>query len=315
MKYKYLKTNGFRDYLSPLIFGGELIVCGVDFGSSYNLASEIISAVSAQGISKEEFTILAIKSIPKKFKKRFITFEVVKKFLLSRKAKSPLFIFLGGMAGKTLMGNFISQHLGVTQAIAIDNEKFRIYDPDNSQAHLWKAVYESPDGYTMTVDALVPWMIKMIDRNLFDHSRYRKWCYFWEGIYLSPLAIKKIYHKFGQTNYFFSVFILPKFKEIKARYILRWQKETGVEELEKRKNYIDLYLKNIKAIRSHISENIDPVASFVIQNIRLEKRLENFYILLHQTLEDIAEKEIPGWVNDIELKPEKFQEFIRFLKS
>jgi hypothetical protein len=57
---------------------------------------------------------------------------------------------------------------------------------------------------------------------------------------------------------------LPKFADIKRQYLIRWQNELGIEKLKKRKIIIDRYLKNVKAIRSHIEKNFDPVASFVI---------------------------------------------------
>lgn len=83
--------------------------------------------------------------------------------------------------------------------------------------------------------------------------------------------------------------------------------------LQKRKNIIDGYLKNLMVIRGHIEHDIDPIASFVISSPFLEERLKIFYALLHQTLKDIAEHELPGWVTEVERDPRKIREFDAYL--
>lgn len=310
---KYVKQGEMMDYLSPLMLAGTLMASGLSPLNALKKSSLLIRNVPKTGMERNEFFEHVCTHLSPGIRYRFITLEVVKRFLLSDKSHTPLFIFIGGMAGKTVMGSYISQHLGITQAIAIDNEKFRIVNQENSQEFLWRATYESPEGYIKTVDALIPWMLKMIERNLFDYKRFRKWCYMWEGIYLSPRAIKKLYERHKSTSYFLSVFILPEFQEIKNRYLLRWQKELGVVNLQKRRNIIDTYLKNLMVIRGHIEHDIDPIASFVISSPFLEERLKIFYALLHQTLKDIAEHELPGWVTEVERDPKKIRQFDTYL--
>ncbi|OGK11950.1 hypothetical protein A2954_04775 [Candidatus Roizmanbacteria bacterium RIFCSPLOWO2_01_FULL_37_12] len=305
---KFLLINGNREYLSPLILSGNLIVSGMTVPEAYTFSEKIISNIPSDGIKKDDFLILLIAELPDKIKMRFVLLELVKKYILSGKNQGPLFIFIGGMGGKTLLGNFISQQLGVNQAVAIDNEKYRLADPKVDQSYLWKATYESSQGYLETVKKLTPWMIKMIERNVFDFRRYKKWCYLWEGIYLSPQAVKNLYSSFAKID-FLSIFILPKFDDIKRQYLIRWERELGVKQLSKRKNLIDAYLQNIEAIRTHISKNIDPIASFVIDSPIFEERLSIFYALLNQKFTDIADREFPGWAEKVTRKPSELLQF------
>lgn len=313
---KYVRVNGIVDYLSPLILSGELVACGANSLQAIVWANAIVDKVPTDGINREDLFVLICGILPPPIRYRYITIEVVRSFLLSDKSHSPLFIFLGGMAGKTLLGTYISQQLGVTQAITIDNEKYRLVDIEkDNQEFLWQATYESPEGYIKTVEVLVPWMLKMVDRNLFDYKRYKKWCYLWEGIYLSPQAIRKLYEKHKDTSYFLSVFVLPKFTDVKRRYLLRWQKELGVVNLKKRKNIIDNYLRNIKVMRGRIEQDIDPIASFVISSPFLEERLRIFYALLHQTFADIARRELTGWVAEIDNNPQSIKKYKEYLTN
>lgn len=311
---KFIHINGIRDYLSPLILSGSLTIAGVSVADAIKLASAIIEKTPDSGLEKNDFVNLIISELSGETKKRYIRLELVKKFILSGKSKSPLFIFISGLTGKTLLSNYVAQHLGVNQTIAIDNEKYSLVNPAEEQAYLWKATYESPEGYIKTVEKIMPRLDYMIDRNIFDFNRYRKWCYLWEGIYLSPVAVKKLFSKYEKI-YYLSVFVLPKFEDIKRHYLLRWQSELGIEHLSKRKNIIDKYLENIEAIRGHIAKNIDPVASFVIESPFFEERLTIFYGLLQQKFKDITDKEFPGWVEKIADNPENINEFNRILNG
>jgi len=119
------------------------------------------------------------------------------------------------------------QQLNVNQSIAFDNEKLHLANPNTSEKFLWKATYESHLSYIKTVEAMYPALIEMIERNLFDFKRYKKWCYFWEGIYLSSTAVKKLHDKYDDNIYYLSIYNLPSMPDIKNQYLLRWQNEFG----------------------------------------------------------------------------------------
>lgn len=311
---KVMTSAGAQSIVSPILLSGKLIASGVPIQEAFNLAETIISEIPGKGITKDAYLALVIKRLQDDEKKRYVTIEVAKDYLRSDKSKSPLFIFLGGLSGKSTLANIVVQHLAIESPISFDNEKYLIAIPGESKPFLLKATYESAKGYTKTVDAMYPYLIKMIKRNLYDYNHYRKWCYFWEGIYLSSVALKRLKKENGDIN-FLSVFLLPKFSEIKKQYLMRWQNELGMEKLKKRKNVIDGYLKNVSAIRSHIADNADPVASFVIESSVLEERLSIFYAVLYQKLKDIVDAEIPGWVEKIVEKPERIKDFRKFLEK
>jgi mannosylglucosylglycerate synthase len=309
---KYVLTRGLKNNLSPLLLSGKLVACGVPVQNAYNLAELIIDQVPEKGVTGDEFFRLILENLHNEIRERYITIELGKEYLVSDKCNSPLFIFIGGMAGKTTLSNFVVQQLGISQPIVFDNEKYRIAKPGKSKPFLWKATYETKHGYERTTEVMYPYLAAMIERNLFDYKRYKKWCYFWEGIYLSSGIVQRLHGRFPGINYF-SVFNLPKLDDIKKQYILRWQNELGAEKLEKKKNVIDRYLENVSAIRSHIAENLDPVASFVIESSVLEERLNIFYTLFYQRIKDITDKEIPGWVERVSQNPGEITEFRKFL--
>jgi len=311
---KFVQAGGnLMNEISPLMLSGSLIASGVPFADAYERALAIVNLVPDSGISNEDYIALVINFLSGEEKVRYVVLKLVKLYLLSKKNSSPFFIFIGGMGGKTILGNYIAPHLRISQAIAIDNEKYRIVDPSKDQDYLWKATYESAEGYVKTVEALTPWMMKMLDRNRFDFRRFRKWCYLWEGICLTPKSVKELMSKAKRVHHL-SVFILPAFDDIRKRYLIRWQEELGIEQLKKRRNIIDRYLQNIQVIRSHIADHIDPVASFVIGSTLLEERLEAFYALLYQKLKDIADSNIKGWVEKIAEDPKRIKKFTNFLE-
>lgn len=311
---KFIRVNGIKSYVSLIKLAGSLIVSGMPHELAYRTAKKIIEKVPNGGMSEDRFFEFVVGSLSGDIRERYVTFRLVKRFLVSKKSRSPLFIFLSGVAGKTLMCNEIVHHLSINQAIAIDNEKYSIIDPAKNQSYLLKATYESPKGYTKTVDALLPRLLYMIERNLFDYGRYKKWCYLWEGIYLSPKSVKELLSRFPMI-YYLSLFILPNTKDVKRQYLLRWQNELGVEHLKKRKNIIDRYLKNIEAIRGHLAKDVDPIASFVITDAYLEGKLESFYACFHAKLKDIADKEIPRWVEKVNEQPKLFAQYKTMLSN
>lgn len=311
---KFLIKNGIKTIVSPYILSGKLIASGVRAGEAYDLAELIIDEIPDKGLGNDSFFQLVCRKLPTEIKNRYVTLEMMSDFLKSDKAKSPLFIFIGGLAGKTSLSNVIVDNLGVNQPLAFDNEKFRIADPDKSKSFLWKATYESSEGYIKTVEAMYPYMLSILDRLYFDYKRYKKWCYLLEGIYLSSEIIKKLNNN-HKDIYLLSVFVLPRFGEIKKRYVLRWQEELGIEKLKVRKNIIDKYLNNVGAIRMHIKKNLDPVASFVIESPVLEERMSSFYAILYQKLKSIADAEIPGWMEKISRNPSLVKEFKTFLNE
>jgi mannosylglucosylglycerate synthase len=311
---KYTRTNGYKTVISPLILAGKFAACGVRIGEAYDLAETIIADVPDFGITNDDFFVHIVNKLPQNIKERFVTLEVAKQYLTSKNCKSPLFIFLGGLAGKTTLANMIVSNLGINQAVAFDNEKYHIADPKTSESYLWKATYESPEGYVKTVETMYPYLLKMIDRNLFDFNRYKKWCYLWEGIYLSSEIVKRLKTTHEGIE-FLSIFILPKFEDIRKQYLLRWQDELGIEKLKERKNVIDGYLNNVSVIRSRISKNLDPIASFVIESPIMEERLSAFYAILHQRLKDIAERNVPGWISKICEKPHKIRNYKKLLNG
>ena len=309
---RFIKSNGILRIISPLLLSGKLIASGIMIQRAYGLAESIIAEVPAEGLTNYELFTLTVKHLPDENKIRYVTLELVKEFLTSPKSKNPLFIFLGGLSGKSTLANLVVQQLGIEQPIAFDNEKYHIAKPGESKPFLWKATYESAHGYVKTVEAMYPHLLWMMGRNLFDYKRYKKWCYFWEGIYLSSQILRRIHENYPNI-YYLSVFNLPKFSDIKRQYLLRWQNELGLEQLKKRKNIIDQYLKNVKAIRSNITKGMEPIASFVIESSVLEERLTIFYAILYQRLKDIADKEISGWVEKVTKRPELIKSYKKFL--
>jgi mannosylglucosylglycerate synthase len=311
---RYIKTNGVRSIVSPLILSGKLIASGVLVQKAYDFSESIISEIPEGTITNNEFFAIVANHLDGEIRKRFVTFELMRDFFTSGRCNGPLFIFFGGLAGKTTLSNFIVQHLNINQSISLDNEKFRITEIEGSKPYLKKATYESSDGYVKTIEALYPYIQEKVERCLFDYSKYKKWCYFMEGIYLSPDILKKLKEKNGDM-YYLSVFNLPKFEDVKKQYLLRWQNELGISKLKERRNIIDGYLKNVSAIRAHLSKNVDAVASFVIESSILEERLTIFYAILYQKLLTIADREIPGWIDKVSQKPSLIKKYKEFLNS
>ena len=314
LKHKFIRVNGFHHHLSPLILSGSLIAAGVAFNKAYDLATKIIDQAPDDGMHEDEFFQLIVSQLESEQKTRYISLKLTRRYLTSEKSRSPLFIFLGGLAGKTTIASYITQQLNMNQPISIDNEKYGLTLKPSESSQLYKSTYESAYLYKKISQLLTPRLIGLLDRVLFDYKRYKKWCYLWEGIYITAPIITDLYKKYGQTH-FLSVFIIPETADLRRSYILRWQKELGVERLRKRRNIIDKFLRNIEAIRSHIRSGVDPVASFVIESPYLEERLEFFYILLQQKLKDISDKEFPGWVEKIVDNPKNIKKFKQFLKG
>jgi len=309
---RFIRTNGVKSHISPLLLSGSLIASGVPMSQAYGLAESIISYVPEEGIDKKEVFSLFISQLSGEVRERYVTLGMVREFLISPRSSSPLFIFIGGLAGKTTLANYIVQQLNISQSIAFDNEKYHLAKPGESEPYLWKATYESASGYIKTVKALYPSLLSMIARNIFDYGRYKKWCYLWEGIYLCSDIVRCLQEKFDKI-YYLSIFNLPEFEDIKAQYVIRWQRELGTEKLQKRKNIIDKYLNNVQAIRSRIQDNLNPIASFVIESSVIEERLSIFYALLCQRLKTIADKEMPGWIEKVVKDPKMVAQYRQFL--
>lgn len=310
---KYIRVGGhLRYHLSPLILSSSFIPAGLPIVSAYKLAEKIINQVPVEGLRDDEFFSLIVKSMPQQALLRYVTFELMKKFLVSPKSKNPFFIFLGGLAGKTLATTYMTQQLGINRVISIDEEKYIVRARFPDQQHLWEATYETQEGYMKTVESLLPRMMEKINDNYHDYTSHKKWCYFWEGIYLSPNALQEISKQYPDMN-FLSVTLLPDFNEVKRRYMLRWLSELGAENLKKRRNVIDKYLKNVQAIRSNISPKIQPVATFVVKTTILEDTLSIFYAVLYEKLKDLANKEIPDWIEKVTKDPAQIHTFEAFL--
>ncbi|PJA14949.1 hypothetical protein CO112_02065 [Candidatus Dojkabacteria bacterium CG_4_9_14_3_um_filter_150_Dojkabacteria_WS6_41_13] len=309
---KYIKTNGIRTIVSPLMLSSRLATCGILFQQSYDLAETIISEIPEGASTSDQLFALVANNLTGETRKRYVTIEVMKEFFISPKSEKPLFIFLGGLAGKTLMANFVVQQLGINQSISLDNEKLRIANQKDSKPYLWKATYESPEGYLKTITDLYPFILEKVQRCLFDYSRYKKWCYFLEGIYLSPTILKKLCES-DKRMYYLNILNLPKYQDIKNQYLVRWQNELGVSVLKKHMNTFNQYLKNVHSIRIHLSKNIDSNSSYIIESSILEERLSIFYLTLYKKLYEIAEKEIPGWIEKIVEEPNKIGQYRKFL--
>lgn len=314
LKHKFIRVNGFHSHLSPLVLSGSLIAAGVPFNFAYDMAIKIIDNAPDGGLHEDDFFYLIVSQLGTEEKRRYITLKLVRRFLTSPKGKSPLFVFIGGLAGKTTVASFVSQQLNMNQPISIDNEKYGVTLRTSESSKLRKATYESPSLYKKISQLLTPRIVQLLDRVLFDYERYKKWCYIWEGIYITAPMVIDLYKRYPRTH-FLSVFILPESSDLRRSYLLRWQTELGFEKLRKRRNIIDKFLRNIEAIRSHIRSGVEPVASFVIESPYLEERLEFFYILLQQKLKDIADREFPGWVEKIVDNPKNIKKFKEFLKD
>lgn len=308
---RYIRSNGVRTIISPLILAGKLVTCGILPQQSYDLAETIISEIPEGTFTNNDYFKLIVNNLEGQVRRRFITIEVMKTFFNSPKSKKPLFIFIGGLAGKTLMSNFIIQQLGINQAISLDNEKLRIANKGTSKSYLWKATYESPEGYFKTINDMYPFILEKVKRCMFDYSRYKKWSYLVEGIYLSPEILGKLQNE-DKNLYYLNIFNLPKYNDIKNQYLIRWQNELGVAVLKQNKNTITQYLNNIKTIRKHLTKKVD-TSSFIIESTVFEERLSMFYSVLYEKLTEISNIEIPGWISKIDKDPSNIKKYISFL--
>lgn len=303
------------DRLSPLILSGSLIASGFSASRAQQMASRVIRKVPEAGIRDEDFVALVASHLPKTHKTRYLTLEVGKRYLTSRRSRSPLFVFIGGLGGKTLLAAHLAQQLSLERVLAVDGEKSLVRTLNPEKQHLWRASYESASVYARTVKSILPRLLERLGENLHDYQHHRKWCYLWEGIYLSPKALKKLLAAYP-TIYFLSVLVLPDFPEIKRRYLVRWLSELGAEKLESQSNLIySRYLKNIKVMRSRISQETDSLASFVIRALDFEESLQAFYVCLYQRLSEIVEQEVPGWLERIVEDPKLLGEYKKFLQE
>ncbi|NTU47231.1 hypothetical protein HGA88_06400 [Candidatus Roizmanbacteria bacterium] len=314
-KLKYMIVHpGINSYLSPFMLSGSLIASGMHVETAYSTAKKIIADVPGDGVSESKLFQIMVEHIPQKNRIRYTTLFLIKRFLMSPKSKSPLFIFLGGLAGKTTLTTYLVQHLGINRVISIDEEKYIVRSRSPELEHLWQPTYESIEGYIQTYQSMIPRMREKLDENYHDYHDHKKWCYFWEGIYLLPSVLDQILSDHPEM-YFLSIFSLPEIDEIRNRYMHRWLMEQGLQKLKKTKNIIDSYLENIEAIRSTIKQELPPVASFVIESKSFEEQLEIFYGCLHQKITDIANEKFPGWVERIVQNPKDLTVFQRFLET
>lgn len=314
MKYIILPM-GYKKSISPMFIIGNLIGSGIKPEVAPALATAIINVIPETGISENGFLKLILQNLPEDARKRFITLDVMKKFLVSPKSKSPLFMFLGGFTGKTFLTSYVQQHLGISRVIAMDDEKYSVRDREPESTHLWKATYEERDVFEKTVQSLYPRIKERIETNLHDYESHKKWTFFWEGIYFTSDVIIRLQQDYPQAE-IFSVLLIPPMEQIKERYIIRWMNELGRKYVQQNQDKIQEYLANVEHIKEVIMKNLPQAGTVVLSDPYFDTVLEEFYKSLNKRLLEIAEKnQLVPWIEMIMADPDKMALYEEFLDA
>jgi 2-phosphoglycerate kinase len=221
---------------------------------------------------------------------------------------------MGGLAGKTTISTYIANQLAISRIIAIDELKNFARKGNEEKKFLFPATYESVPYYKKTVDFLLPFLIDKLKMNVKESTHYKKWSYFWEGIYLSAHTLDKV--KETYPNLFsYTVFLLPPFAEIKRRYMLRWASERGEETLTTQKETFQEYVKNLKTIYELLQKESKESKITIISAVLLEDQLEQFYKGLHGYFEQLSKTVIPGWIEKVMKNSSSISEYNEYLDN
>lgn len=294
---------------------GNLIAAGLSPEKAGLVATYIINDIPEQGISEIDFFKLFLTYLPEESKRRYVLLDLMKKYKVSNKSTTPIFMFLGGFTGKTFLTSYVQQHLGINRVIALDDEKYVVRAREPESKHLWKATYEEPDVYEKTVKSIMPRIIERIQENLHDYESHKKWTFFYEGIYFTTGMVTELQKQYPNTD-FFSVLLMPPFEQIKERYIIRWMNELGRKYIENNQDKIADYIKNVENIKKVILRDTKTSNSVIIEEPYFDDCLEQFYANLSEAMEKIAKREkIDHWVKEIVERPEKLSEYESFLDN
>jgi 2-phosphoglycerate kinase len=314
MKYILLPL-GYKKSVSPMFIIGNLIGSGIKPEVAPSMAASIINDIPETGVSENDFLKMILKNLPEDAKKRFITLDMMKKFLVSPKSKTPLFMFLGGFTGKTFLTSYVQQHLGINRVIAMDDEKYSVREREPEAKHLWKATYEETDVFEKTVESLYPRIKERIETNLHDYESHKKWTFFWEGIYFTGELLLRLQKDYPQAE-FFTVLLIPPFEHIKERYVIRWMNELGKKYVQNNQDKIEEYIHNVEHIKEIIMKNLTKAECVVISDPYFDTVLEEFYRSLNKKLYEIAEKnKILPWIDIVLNDPDKMKDYEEFLEN
>ncbi len=307
---------GYRKSLSPMFIIGNLIASGLTPEKAGILATYIIDDIPAAGATEEEFIEIFLSYLPETAKRRFLTLDMMKKFLVSPRSKSPLFIFLGGFTGKTFLTSYVQQHLGINRVTALDDEKYYIRKNNPDHEHLYKSTYEEMDTYEKTLEDFIPRMKDRLGENIHDYNDKKKWTYFWEGIYFTAEMIERIKQEYPQID-ILCMLLIPPFEQIKERYVIRWMSELGRKYIEDNKTQIDQYIKNVEHIKEVMLKNVDKTPECVIiENEYFDDVLALFYQNVHNRLNTIAEREgIAYWIDQVLADRKKIVDYEKYLEQ
>lgn len=299
-KNKFIQLPfGYRKSLSPMFITGNLIASGLSVEKAGIIATYIIGDIPDEGISEDGFLDLFLSYLPEKGRWRFLTLDLMKKYLVSPRSKSPLFMFLGGFTGKTFLTSYVQQHLGINRVTALDDDKYAIRERNPERSHLFKSTYEEWDTYEKTLEDFYPVIRQRIEQNMAEYRDKKKWTYFWEGIYFTAGLTKRLQEELPHTD-IMSVFLLPPFEQIKERYVIRWMSELGRRFVEENREKIDGYIRNVEHIREVIVHGVEQTDCVVIEAAYFDDVLATFYESLHARLLSIATREgIQEWIDKV----------------
>jgi 2-phosphoglycerate kinase len=306
---------GYKKTISPMFIIGNLIASGIEPAMAPALATTIIDSIPENGISENGFFIVILQNLPEEARRRFVILDMMKKFLVSPKSKSPLFMFLGGFTGKTFLTSYLQQHLGINRVISMDDEKYIVRNAEPSATHLWKSTYEESDVYEKTVQSLYPRIKERIDTNIHDYESHKKWTFFWEGIYFTADLMQKLKQDYPQIE-FFTVLLIPPFDQIKERYIVRWMSELGRRYIQNNQAQIEKYIQNVEHIQEVMLNNIGNTDIVIIKEPYFDTVLELYYNALTRRLLELAEKNsLTEWIDKVVAQPELLQDYETFLDA
>lgn len=294
---------------------GNLIASGVSPEKSGIIATYIIDDIPDEGASEWDFMNLLLSYLPQSGKRRFLTLDMMKKFLVSPRSRSPLFMFLGGFTGKTFLTSYVQQHLGINRVTALDDDKPAMRRLNPEKTHLFKSTYEEWDVYEKTLEDFYPRIKTRVDEQLQEYADKKKWTYFWEGIYFTADNVTQLEKEYPNID-IFAVFLIPPFELIKERYIIRWMSELGRPFIEENRDTVEKYIANVSHIRDVIVRNVDHSDCVIIEAAYFDDVLSQYYLALHNKLSSIADREgVQGWIDKVLERPEALKDYEQFLDN
>lgn len=314
---KFIKLPlGYRKTLSPMFITGKMIASGLSPEKAGILATYIINDIPEAGCSEEEYFEIFLSYLPEESRRRFLVLDMMIKYLVSPKSKSPLFLFLGGFTGKTFLTSYVQQHLGINRVIALDDDKHGLRQKHPDHKHLFISTYEQRDTYEKTLEDYYPRMKERLQENIRDYHDKKKWTYFWEGIYFTADNVSQLKKDFPESD-ILCLLLIPPFEMIKDRYVIRWMSELGRKYIENHADKIEEYVGNVEHIKEIILKNFTACENCVILDKEyFDDVLAQFYGSLHDQLEKIAEREgIAEWIDKVLVDRNAHKDYEKFLEE